>query len=506
LKLWEVTSGRDLRTFKGHSGTVNGVAFSPDGRTLLSGSDDGALRRWTSKGDRLVTSFAASDGEWLTMTEEGFFDASPNGAKLLSVVRGLDVYSIEQFFQALYRPDLVRQKLSGDFDDGLRVELAGRKLNLEKVLNSGEAPKITIASPENDSKTSDINVTIEVNVANQGGGIGRVEWRVNGVTLGVQNLSVSASPVGGDARISRTIALGEGTNVIEVVAYNFQNLIASLPAAVAVTVSPTMPRPPSRLHVLAVGINEYLDKALKLKFATRDARAISEAFRLPNAGDRLYEQIVVHQPVLDGEVTLQNLQKVFENLSKSVRPNDVFVLYMAGHGVTEDGRYYFIPQDAKEQNDEMLLKNSIGQDQLQEWLTRVPALKSVLIYDTCESGSTAEERSGFRGEQQLVAAEKLSRSMGRTVLAATTDTAPAKEGYKGHGIFTYAVLTALSLGDENKNGRIEIRELATYLQTNLPKLSELAGFLPQLAQVKIIGSDFALVNRANISDIDAIRK
>jgi hypothetical protein len=27
LKMWDVASGRELRTFKGHSGTVIGVAF-----------------------------------------------------------------------------------------------------------------------------------------------------------------------------------------------------------------------------------------------------------------------------------------------------------------------------------------------------------------------------------------------------------------------------------------------------------------------------------------------
>ena len=31
-----------------------------------------------------------------------------------SVVNGLDVYSVDQFYQALYRPDLVREKLAGD--------------------------------------------------------------------------------------------------------------------------------------------------------------------------------------------------------------------------------------------------------------------------------------------------------------------------------------------------------------------------------------------------------
>ena len=38
IKLWDVTTGQELRALKGHPGRVNSVALSPDGKTLLSGS------------------------------------------------------------------------------------------------------------------------------------------------------------------------------------------------------------------------------------------------------------------------------------------------------------------------------------------------------------------------------------------------------------------------------------------------------------------------------------
>ena len=57
LKLWEVASGRLIRTFEGHSRAVNSVAFSPDGRYALSGSDDKTLKLWDVSSGRKIRTF-----------------------------------------------------------------------------------------------------------------------------------------------------------------------------------------------------------------------------------------------------------------------------------------------------------------------------------------------------------------------------------------------------------------------------------------------------------------
>ena len=76
LKLWDVSTGKELRDFK-YLSRVNSVGFSRDGRLAISGADDGTIRIWDAeKGRELAQMMATRDGEWLTITPEGFFSGA----------------------------------------------------------------------------------------------------------------------------------------------------------------------------------------------------------------------------------------------------------------------------------------------------------------------------------------------------------------------------------------------------------------------------------------------
>jgi WD40 repeat protein len=77
-KLWDTATGAELRTFRGHQSKINCIAFSPDGRRMVTGSWDKTVIIWdTASGEELHT----FKGHAFEVSGVAF---SPDGLKLLS--------------------------------------------------------------------------------------------------------------------------------------------------------------------------------------------------------------------------------------------------------------------------------------------------------------------------------------------------------------------------------------------------------------------------------------
>jgi WD40 repeat protein len=54
VKLWDTTTGEEIKTLSGHTNWVYAVSFSPDGKLLASGSFDNTVKLWRWDKDYLV--------------------------------------------------------------------------------------------------------------------------------------------------------------------------------------------------------------------------------------------------------------------------------------------------------------------------------------------------------------------------------------------------------------------------------------------------------------------
>jgi len=131
-----------------------------------------------------------------------------------------------------------------------------------------------------------------------------------------------------------------------------------------------------------------------------------------------------------------------------------------------------------------LTNTNLDTDRALIWMTKlksIKALKSLIILDTCHSGLLAENtsdvmlakrRSGML--EKITAIEKLMRATGRSFLSSSGNKQFAVEGYKGHGVFTYALLQGLK-GNADQSGKMDgiitVSELAEYLSETVPEIS-----------------------------------
>ncbi len=80
IKLWDVRTGKVKNTLTGHSGRINSLAFSPDGLTLAHGSNDKTIKLWDTKTNELKSTLTESG--WLNSIQSITF--SPDGLTLAS--------------------------------------------------------------------------------------------------------------------------------------------------------------------------------------------------------------------------------------------------------------------------------------------------------------------------------------------------------------------------------------------------------------------------------------
>ena len=235
--------------------------------------------------------------------------------------------------------------------------------------------------------------------------------------------------------------------------------------------------PGARLHVLAIGISDYGEKAknLKLNFAARDAQDVASAL-LNTQGGGLYAEV---KPIFrhDGEADRHGIADAFaaiESNMASSNGQDLAVVMFSGHGTMFDNQFYLVPYGADATTMARLKTDSIPASEFKGEIEKLAQHGRVLVLlDACRSAGLM---SG--GATTLPAADALRSIMNTsnmTVLTSSSADKVSREDEKwGHGAFTKALLDALSASgdvDTNHDGVISMSELTAYVAKHLTELT-----------------------------------
>ena len=467
VRIWDVETGRELRTLRGHTSDVNTVAFRPDGRFLVSGSHDGSVRVWdlgTGTEVALLAGMRESD-DWVAVTPAGLFDGSARGMQSLVAWRiGNRTYPPDRFFADYYTPGLLVRLFAGERPTPT-VDLAALRL----------PPEVRVTSPAPGSVLTQERLTVTVEVQDQGGGVAEVRLYHNGKVAGAHQ-GVS----GGAPRYTFTVDLIPGENVLRALAVSRDRVESNDDTVRLRRDAPDPVR--TTLHLLAVGINVYEDPAFNLGFARPDAEAVARFFE--QRGRRLFGSINA-VTLLDRSATRAAIRAALEAMAARARPEDLVLVYLAGHGVGLGQQFYFLPHEMRREVDEdaAIRKYGLPAPELGDILRRTRALKQVLVLDACQSETALPllaKLTVFRGlgSSEHKAIQMLARANGVHLIAASTKQQYAYEVPQlGHGVLTYALLSGLGekgppQAPTTPDGLVTVLALLQYVNQQVPELTE----------------------------------
>lgn len=513
MKLYDRT-GKEYKTFSGHTGGVRSIVASQD--FLVSGGEDEIIHIWNLKDTGNVLKpfaslYISSEQDWVIWTSEGYYTSGGNGAGLFGWLAGYDdkgyqqLYNGDQFFSILYRPEEVQESLNTLTPVSRIIERKGESVfQLTKIhrptVSLFERPytlddnqrAFILTRSESGYLSNQSNVTIEATVYDGGSGIFEISIFQNSKLIITQNkIELNDSQV----RVSYDVDLVPGLNEFKIIATNLQK-IESKPDLIQINYTGEA-NAIADLYVLNVGINSYRNTAYNLNYAYSDARAFAKTVQKNATG--IFREVYLYD-VYNEEATKQNIISKFAEIVQKAKAQDVFIFYYAGHGTVNtegpDESYYLVPHDVTQLygNSTELENRAISSMELRNLLADVNAQKQLVLLDACHSGG-AVEYFAKRGTPEEKAIVQLARSSGTVLLSASGTQQYAVEFDElGHGVFTYSLIEALSgkADGSNGDGKITVNELKAYMEDVVPELSSKYGGSAQYPTGFIAGQDFPI--------------
>jgi WD40 repeat protein len=467
------------------------VNLTEDGRFVVAALGDGTIRWYdaaTGK-ERLGLFVHARDRRWVLWTPEGFYEAAPGADALIGYHLNQGPAREGQFIDAaqlagvFYRPDLISRRLAGD--EAAVAAAVSRIGDVRAVLAGGLPPRVELLSAATVETAGEYELTVRVTPTS--GGAGPLRLRINGMEVAARG---DAPPGGGT--VTQRLMLAPGRNVVSVAGLTRDGKVASPEVQAIVTVKAPADLP--TLRVLAVGVSQYDDASFSkgVQFAARDAEAVVRHLQAGAKGVyRTVDPVVLTR--LE-ETRLAPIERALAALVQRARPEDVVVIFLAGHGKAQEGEYHFIPSDFLYTSDDAYRRGgTLSHGKLEQLLKNLGAGKRLLILDTCQSGAAIVGRTGSEEKDALA---RLMRSSGRYILAAASPLDKALEDPKAqHGIYTRALMEGLAgAADPQGTGRIEVDELAKYVERRVPELTAPYGYR-QVPMRSAAGQSFWITNK-----------
>jgi dipeptidyl aminopeptidase/acylaminoacyl peptidase len=457
------------------------VNLTADGRWLVAGLGDGSIRWYQTRdgAERLALYVHPDLTRWITWTPQGYYNTSAGAEPLIgwhlnrAFNQSADFFSAGRFRDQLYRPELVQNILALDVEPDAIASLA----NL---------PPLIELQSDNLLETHDDTVVVRYHVRSPPEApLQSLRVRVNGrLERSIQpSKTRSNRNVDGFEEVAIRVPAKQDAQIV-LVAENRHaksdpitiQVKRPTPVVAASAKAPSSPTTPAwsapefdNLVVLLVAVNKYPgDSALQspVKDVLDIKQFIEQMQQGPASRRKIYKNLRI-KTLTDETATRSNIEQGLNWLKTNVGSRDAGVLFLAGHGFTDNTTYSYVPflPPGKKINDksEWVDGNLIAQT--------LQSLKGrpLFFLDTCYSGAFANQAKLSTNTTALI--NRIDDERGVTIFASSTGKQESGED-DFNGFFTKALLEGLRGEAADKvDGLIYPSSLKRYVTRRVKQLS-----------------------------------
>jgi len=470
---------------------VWGVNIAANNKVAIAAFGDGTLRWYRLRdGQELLALFPHQDGKrWILWTPKGYYAASSGAEELIGwhINNGLnqaaDFFPAARFRDNYYRPQLIAKILETLNPEKAQLLIAAERQEKPKPQTIQEQlpPIVNLLYPQNNTTFSNSRIRLRYRVRNPSnvpitGAKVLIDGRPLEQTKGFIAVSKRKKPERPNKVEYLTITLPKRDVEVALIVEN-QNA-ASEPATIKLqwqgkSSSEDLKRP--KLYVLAIGVSQYDNPNIRLKYAAQDAIDLAKVWKVQQRKG-FYRNVTIK---LLPDATQEEVFEGLKWIQAQTTQNDVAIVSLSGHGTNENGQYYFLPRDV---NIYQLKQTAVAYHKIKNTVSSVLG-KALFFVDTCHSGDVMGDHGGSssKGLARIETPDvvQISNDLGSAengvvVFASSTGAQYSLEDSRWkNGAFTEALVEALhGKADYTRDGAISINELDLYLSERVKKLTK----------------------------------
>lgn len=496
VRIWDALENKCLFVLRGHSDNVTSAVFDNSGERVLSISEDKTCKLWNAKTGKLISTFLSFGyNDYITLSEDGYYQCSPNTAKMLYYVTDdLQTISFDQLDLRYNRPDKILKLfnykdtvLINSYEKAYYKRIKKVGVDTSAFSNNYSVPIVVIKNANQISyEQQSSSIQLKISSSDKSIYLQKFNIWINECPLfGMKGIDLSKRKKKiFDTTIS--IPLSIGINNIETSVINTNGTESYR------TPLPIVYKPKNKLstvtYFIGIGINQFKEEGHNLNWSVKDIHDLALKFK-----EKCTDNFMV-DTLFDKDVTLKNILAIKEKLKK-LGTNDKVILAYSGHGMLSKEFDYYL--STYEINFNEPQQNGLLYDELEKLFDGIAPRKKLMLIDACHSGEVDKEdlvmaeqakneleSKGIRGVSLKVRPTKkagsqnsfelmqnyfanVSRTTGTTVISAAAGTQYALEkGDLKNGVFTYSVIEAM-----NKFKSLTVQSLKKYVTARVVQLT-----------------------------------